>query len=104
MSEVTPREFLMHLGLLNDVDRMQAYRQAILKTVRPGDTVLDIGTGTGIMALFSCQAGAKRVYAVDKSDIISVAREMAHANKLDDRIVFIKEEIRKIRLEEKVDV
>jgi hypothetical protein len=97
-------ELSLHLSLLNDADRMQAYRRAILKTVRPGDTVLDIGTGTGIMALFSCQAGAKRVYAVDKGDIITVSRELAKANNLDDRILFMKEEIRKIRLEEKVDV
>ena len=93
-----------HRRLLNDSTRMEAYRQAIHKTVQEGDVVLDIGTGCGIMAMFACQAGAKRVYAVDNADIISVAQQLAQENGYSDRIIFIKKDLRLLSLPEPVDV
>lgn len=93
-----------HRMLLNDAERMQAYRQAIFTTVRPGDTVLDAGTGSGIMAMFACQAGARRVYAVDRQDIIFVARQLAAANGYADRIVFLHKDIKDVQLDAPVDV
>lgn len=33
--------------------------------VRPGESVLDVGTGSGVIAVFACYAGARRVLAVD---------------------------------------
>ncbi len=93
-----------HSRLLNDNVRMQVYRQAIFKTVKPGDVVLDVGTGSGIMAMFACQAGARRVYAVELEDIIFTARQLAKENGFSDRIVFLHEDVRDIRLDEKVDV
>ena len=35
--------------------------------------VLDVGCGSGILSLFAAKAGAKRVIAVDMSNIISQA-------------------------------
>jgi predicted RNA methylase len=44
-----------------------AYQQTIFETVKNGYVVVvDLGTGTGIFAFFACQAGAKRVYAIEK--------------------------------------
>lgn len=80
------------------------YRQAIFQTVKAGDVVLDLGTGTGIHALFSCHAGAKRVYAIEQDDTIELAKEIARVNKLQDRIVFIRGTSSQIELSEKVDV
>lgn len=101
---VDPQLLSFHLMLLNDRDRMEAYRQAVFKVVQPGHTVLDVGTGSGIIALFACQAGARRVYAVDRSDIIILAREMAGVNDFADRIVFLKKEVKQVQLAEQVDV
>ncbi len=47
-----------HCLLASDKLGQSRYRQAIFQTVKAGDLVLDLGTGTGIHALFSCQAGA----------------------------------------------
>jgi protein arginine N-methyltransferase 1 len=101
---IDPQILSFHLMLLNDAARMQAYRKAVFNTVKQGDTVLDVGTGSGILAMFACQAGAKRVYAVDRGDVISMAEELAKANSFDDRIVFLKQDIKQLRLDEQVDV
>ncbi|MGB9867340.1 MAG: 50S ribosomal protein L11 methyltransferase [Bacillota bacterium] len=34
-------------------------------TVKPGDSLLDVGTGTGILAIVGARLGARRVWAVD---------------------------------------
>jgi protein arginine N-methyltransferase 1 len=47
--------------------------------------VLDVGCGTGILSMFACQAGAKRVFAVDASDILDTARQIVAANGFADR-------------------
>lgn len=54
-----------HDLLLNDRIRVEAYRAAIQRTVRPGMTVLDLGTGTGILAQWALEAGALRVYGIE---------------------------------------
>lgn len=93
-----------HLKLLADDARLSALRTAIGRLVRPGDVVLDAGTGTGVLAFFACQAGARRVYAVECEDIIHVAREVAEANGYGERIVFIQGDAQSLSLPEPVDV
>lgn len=94
----------LHRVLVADTDCQSRYRQVLLKRVKEGDRVLDLGTGTGIHALFACQAGASRVYAVEEGEVIELAREMARANGFADRIVFIKGLSCQVELPEKVDV
>jgi SAM-dependent methyltransferase len=93
-----------HTWMLNDVVRMQAYRQAIFNVVQQGDVVLDVGTGSGIMALFACQAGARKVYAVEAGEIISIARQLARENGFADRITFLNQDVRDLQQLELVDV
>jgi type I protein arginine methyltransferase len=91
-------------AMIADSLRTDAYREALRQAVKPGTVVLDIGTGTGIFALLACRFGARKVYAIEPSDAIEVAREIAAANGCRDRIEFIQELSRKVDLPERADV
>jgi SAM-dependent methyltransferase len=93
-----------HRILLADVPCQELFRKAILETVRPGDTVLDLGTGSGVHALFACQAGAKKVYAIESDTVIEVAKAVARDNGFADRIEFVYGNSQQLDLPEKVDV
>ena len=93
-----------HCSLLADKARTQSYRRAIFETVKAGDIVLDLGTGTGILAFFACQAGAQRVYAVEQCEIVEVAKEVCCKNGFADRVIFFREPSYRVALPEKVDV
>jgi protein arginine N-methyltransferase 1 len=64
-----------HLDYLADRVRCERFQQAIEQVVGPGDRVLDLGCGSGILGLLSLQAGAGSVVAIDSSAMIEVARE-----------------------------
>ena len=89
--------------MIEDDVRISKYESAIAASVRSGDVVLDLGTGTGILAFLALRAGARKVYAIERADIIEVARENAFRNGLADQIEFIKEDSRFVSLRQKVD-
>lgn len=61
--------------------------QALESLVRTDMMVLDIGTGTGILAIAAAKLGAKKVIAVDVDEVaVRVARENARLNEVDERI------------------
>jgi ribosomal protein L11 methyltransferase len=57
------------------------------EVVRPGDRVLDVGTGSGILAIAALKLGAAHVLAIDVSGVaVAAARSNAAANGLADRM------------------
>ncbi|XP_063271314.1 protein arginine N-methyltransferase 9 [Prinia subflava] len=77
-----------HFTMLNDGRRNRAYRGAIERAVRAGSaTVLDIGTGTGILSMFAKKAGASSVYACELSKTMyELARDVVAANNMEREI------------------
>ena len=59
--------------------------------VSPGDRVLDLGTGSGILAVAAVRLGAERVVAVDvDADALEVARENLARNGIADRVELLR--------------
>jgi predicted RNA methylase len=80
---------LMMIGeCLLDEDRVHEFSEAIYKIVRPGDVVLDVGTGCGILALLAARAGAKKVFAIENDPYIAkIARQNVEVNGLSDKVM-----------------
>lgn len=105
MYDDTPiRLFDFHDSMLGDERRTRGFLDAIVRTVRAGDVVLDLGCGTGVLSLFACLAGAARVYAVEHESVINVARDIVSRSQFDQRIDFIAGWSTRIDLPEPVDV
>ena len=71
---------------LLDVRRTTLFDRAIREVVNENTTVLDAGTGSGILALLAARAGAKKVYAVDiAEDAANNARKNLQINGYGDK-------------------
>lgn len=90
--------------MIADSSRLETYGKAIRNVIRTGDSVLEIGCGPGVFALLACQAGARKVYAVDSEEIVHFARDLAAANGFTDRMEFIQSDSRNLKLPERVNV
>ena len=53
------------LDMLRDDARNDAFARAIAREVTPGDVVLDVGCGTGVLAALAARAGAREVMGVE---------------------------------------
>lgn len=89
--------------MLSDQPRMAFYHGAITRHVKPGQRVIDLGTGTGILASYASRAGAAKVFAIDHSTIIEHARELAATNGI-VKVEFIEQHSMDFELDQKVDV
>jgi Ribosomal protein L11 methyltransferase (PrmA) len=94
----------LHLAMLNDHTRTLGYIDAIRRTVREGDVVVDIGTGTGVLATAAAQAGARRVYALEVGPIHDVAQRVFEVNGVAERIFVIPRLSFRAQLPERADV
>ncbi len=94
----------IHRRMLDDAPRVEGYLAAIRRAVAPGMAVLDAGTGTGVLACAAALAGAARVYAVDRSDILRATRAVVEASGVADRVMLVQGDLRSIALPERVDL
>ena len=79
-----------HRNMLADARRNQAYRRAIEGAGLAGKSVLDIGAGSGLLAMMAARAGAARVYACEANEALAAtARAIVAANGLGDRVEII---------------
>lgn len=91
-------------SMIADPVRVEAYAEALRRIVRKGTVVVEIGTGPGIFAVLACQLGASRVFAIEPSEIIQVAREVATANCCADKIDFFEQLSHQVTLPTRADV
>jgi SAM-dependent methyltransferase len=91
--------------MLTDQPRQDAYRNAILnnKPLFKDKVVLDVGCGTGILSIFCAQAGAKKVLAVEASNLAGLAREVVKENGFVSTIQVFQSKIEDFELPEGVE-
>jgi len=97
-------ELEVHRTMIRDRVRTEAFCRSIESVVRPGDVVLDVGAGSGILSLFAARAGAARVYAVEATTVALLAEALAAANGVDETVRVIHADIMEVELPERVDV
>ncbi|XP_022882195.1 probable protein arginine N-methyltransferase 6 isoform X2 [Olea europaea var. sylvestris] len=96
----------VHEEMIKDRPRTESYRNAIFQHQDriAGKVVVDVGCGTGILSIFCAHAGAKRVYAVDASNIAVQANEVVKANNLSDTVIVLHGRVEDVEIDEEVDV
>jgi predicted RNA methylase len=105
--DVTHKPFMSYdvEACLFDAQRVAYLRTAIQQTVKPGDVVVDAGSGTGLLGLLAAKAGAARVYCLELNpEFISVIEQHASRNGVSDQIIAINANAATCDLPEDVDV
>jgi hypothetical protein len=79
-----------HFRMMNDVARNKAYEGAIRRAVGPTTHVLEIGTGSGLLAMMAARAGARLVSTCEQVESIAeTAAEIVKRNGFGDRVTVI---------------
>ncbi|GMR49126.1 hypothetical protein PMAYCL1PPCAC_19321, partial [Pristionchus mayeri] len=91
--------FGIHEKLLKDKIRTKAYRDAIYlnKHLFKDKVVMDVGSGIGILSMFAAKNGAKRVLAVEFSNMAVQSRQIIKDNNLDHIIEVVQSKIEDIK-------
>jgi len=101
----TPFTMLHAAMLLGQRTRLAKFRKAIEKIVRPEDYVVDLGTGSGVLAIMAAKTGARQVTGIDiNRESIGYARVAAVMNGVEDRIDFVEGHYSEFVPEEKADL
>lgn len=100
----TPFPILQAASLLDHKSRIRKFRQAIESTINTNDYVIDLGTGSGILAILAARQGA-RVTAIDaNAESLKYARAAAEQNGVGEKIEFVHTHFSDFNPEEKADV
>ncbi|AEB08803.1 50S ribosomal protein L11 methyltransferase [Desulfobacca acetoxidans] len=86
-----------HFNIVNDTLRNETYARALNRFVQPGMLVLEIGAGTGLLAMLAARAGAAQVITCEKEPLVA---ERAHTiivrNGLADRVTVVSKELSRL--------
>ena len=95
----------VHRRMIEDATRTASFHRSIHASVKPGEVVLDVGAGTGILSLFAAQAHAARVYALERAlGAARMARRLIAANGVADRVHVVEGDSDVLQAFEPVDV
>jgi len=93
-----------HRRYLRDRHRISAYQRALTEVVSANSIVVDLASGTGILGMLAVRAGAARVYAIDETGVVGLARRIVRENRLEGVIVGVRGSSGSVQLHEPADV
>ncbi|MFM9913919.1 MAG: tetratricopeptide repeat protein [Methylophilaceae bacterium] len=87
LSRIVPE---WHVPMMNEQHRNQAYFDALKAAIKPDSKVLEIGTGSGLLAMMAAKLGAKSVVTCEAVPLIAeTARRIVKDNKFEKTIKVI---------------
>jgi protein arginine N-methyltransferase 7 len=90
-----------HATIILDRARNEAYETALQGAIEPGMRVLEVGAGTGILAMMAARAGAAEVITCEANPLIAErARAIVAANGYADRVRIIGKHSSELRIGE----
>jgi SAM-dependent methyltransferase len=92
-----------HRSMVFDGTRNAAYTRALEKAVTPDTTVMDLGAGLGLHGLVAARLGAAKVYLVEPTVAVEVARKVAADNQL-TQVECLQSRVETLELDTQVDV
>lgn len=93
-----------HRTMLRDTSRTFAFSQALSQVITPDSVVLDMGTGTGVLAMIAAELGARHVYAVERTQIAKLASQLVADNHLDHTVTVLHADAASVDVPEPVDI
>lgn len=79
-----------HFAMLNDLERNDAFAVALERVLPDGGHVLDIGSGTGVLAMMVARAGATSVTTCEQNPLLAeIARQIIAEHGMSDVITVV---------------
>ncbi|MFX1262510.1 MAG: 50S ribosomal protein L11 methyltransferase [Promethearchaeota archaeon] len=101
----TPFSILHAAGLLSQRSRLSKFEQALQQTVTEESYVVDLGTGTGVLAMLAAKAGARKVTAIEIDRFSAkYATQAIKENGLDDIVEVVRSHYTDFRPDERADI
>lgn len=80
-------EFISHYTMIQDCHRTLGFYNAIKSKISAGDIVVDLGSGSGVLAVLCAKLGASKVFAVEQNkNLCATIKSLAEANGVSDKI------------------
>ena len=96
-------DVVSHRSMVFDGIRNAAYTRALEQVITPDTTVMDLGAGLGLHGLIAARLGAQKVYLVEPTVAIEVARKVAADNQL-TQVECFEARAETLQLDTRVDV
>jgi len=88
-----------HAPMINDKDRNNFYLSALKSVIKTNSSVLEIGTGSGLLSIMSANLGAHEINACETNSIMATtARQVIADNNLSEKINVIQKKSTDIKI------
>jgi SAM-dependent methyltransferase len=92
-----------HFSMLGDLSRNDGYYEVIQRKVKKGNTVLDIGTGSGLLSMMIAKAGAQKVYTCETIVAIAdAAKNVIKDNGYEEQVEIFNRKSNRLRIGEEI--